>query len=229
MSCDLTGSTNIDITDGVISATGLQNEIDDDTSINLTSITSNDLVINESLNIDSLITYEKYKQFNTIVIRRFDETNYNIIALREIQYWVNDINILPPNSDDLIGYFANWSNNGVELEPSDAGTSTIRYVLPYMVDDTLTSGTASQSDPTTNTNAMIIKNIPSTFVNDIQALVLFDRLSSSSQISPVGLIIELYNSINDPTLIEPLATTTIISTKEDNYRYNFPSIGKYGG
>jgi hypothetical protein len=76
---------------------------------------------------------------------------------------------------------------------------------------------------------MIIKNIPSTFVNDIQALVLFDRLSSSSQISPVGLIIELYNSINDPTLIEPLATTTIISTKEDNYRYNFPSIGKYGG
>jgi len=149
------------------------------------------LVINESLNIDSLITYEKYKQFNTIVIRRFDETNFNIIALREIQCWVNEINILPPISDDLIGYFANWSNNSVELQPSNAGTSTIRYVLPYMVDDILTSGTASQSDPTTNTNAMIIKSIPLTFVNDIQALVLFDRLSTSSQISPVGLIIEL--------------------------------------
>jgi hypothetical protein len=27
VSCDLTGSTNIDITDGVISTTGLQNEI----------------------------------------------------------------------------------------------------------------------------------------------------------------------------------------------------------
>ena len=104
---------------------------------------------------------------------------------------MNDINILPPNSDDLIGYFTNWSNNSVELQPSNAGTSTIRYVLPYMVDDTLTSGTASQSDTTTNTNAMIIKSIPLTFVNDIQALVLFDRLSSSSQISPVGLIIEL--------------------------------------
>ena len=61
-------------------------------------------------------------------------------------------------------------------------------------------------------------------MNDIQALVLFDRLSTSSLISPVGLVIELYCSINDPTLIEPLATTTRISTKVDNYRYNFPSI-----
>ena len=70
-----------------------QDEIDEDTLINLTSITSNNLVIDESFNIDSLITYEKYKQFNTTVIRRFDETDFRIISLKEIQCWVNDIYI----------------------------------------------------------------------------------------------------------------------------------------
>jgi len=94
VSRDLVGSTNIDITDGVISATELatttqlgtkQDEIDENTSLNLTSITSNDLIINESLNIGSLITYEKYKQFDTIVIRRLDETYFETIIISEIQ------------------------------------------------------------------------------------------------------------------------------------------------
>ena len=68
---------------------------------------------------------------------------------------MNDINILPPNSDDLTGYFANWSDNSVEIPPPN-NSGIKRSVTPYMVDDTFSTGYASQSDYDTNTNAMII-------------------------------------------------------------------------
>jgi len=164
VSCDLTGSTNIDITSGVISPLNLatttqlddkQDEINESTSLNITSITTNALIVNESLNMDRLITYEKYKQFNTIVIRRADETDFEIIDLQEIQCWVNDVNILNQNINSLTGYFSRWSNNGVEIDPTDAGSPVIRYVIPYMVDNTFTSGYASQSKTNSNTNAII--------------------------------------------------------------------------
>ena len=49
--------------------------------------------------MDNVITYEA-NQFNTIVIRRFDETNFETINLNELQCWVNNVNImvLPTNN-----------------------------------------------------------------------------------------------------------------------------------
>ena len=69
VSCDLVGSTNIDITDGVISTTGLattdeldakQDEITTLTDLTCKTLTTNDLIVNESLNVNNVITYEKY-------------------------------------------------------------------------------------------------------------------------------------------------------------------------
>ena len=76
-----------------------QDEITSTTDLTLNSITSNDLIVNKTLNVDNVITYET-NQFNTIVIRRFDETNFETINLNELQCWVNNVNImvLPTNN-----------------------------------------------------------------------------------------------------------------------------------
>jgi len=100
----LVGTTNIideigtkqdEINDGdltIAKTSGLQTAldakqatIDEDTDLTSNSLTTTDLVVNESLNIDNVITYEKYKQFNTLVIRRLDETDFEKINLNEIQ------------------------------------------------------------------------------------------------------------------------------------------------
>jgi len=43
------------------------------------------------------------------VFRRPNETPQ--INLNEIQCWVGGVNILPLNSNDLIGYFATWDTD----------------------------------------------------------------------------------------------------------------------
>ena len=45
----------------------------------------------------------------------------------------------------------------------------------------------------------------------------------------IGLAIEIYNSIQDPTLTEILATTSVITTADDVYRFDFPDIATYTG
>ena len=46
-----------------------------------TSLTTNQLIVNESLNVDNVITYEKHEVFNTIVLRIEDETLRETINL----------------------------------------------------------------------------------------------------------------------------------------------------
>ena len=81
------------------------------TDLTSKSLTTNDLVVNESLNIDNVITYEKYKQFDTIVIRRDVETDTDVINLRELQVWANDINIMVNETNTYDTYTANWFSN----------------------------------------------------------------------------------------------------------------------
>ena len=83
-------------------------------------------------------------------------------------------------------------------------------------------GTHSLSSSST-TNSLIIKNIPLTLVNDIQALILYNR-KGTNNIRALGLIIELYNFTIDPDLNEVLATTNEITTASETYRFDFPSI-----
>jgi len=85
---------------------------------------------------------------------------------------------------------------------------------------------ASASAPV---NAVIIKNIPLTIVNDIQAIVLYHRGGPGNVGRAIGFTIELYNNDTeyDPNLLSPLATTTPITIGLCGYRYDFPSFDTY--
>jgi hypothetical protein len=78
------------------------------------------------------------------------------------------------------------------------------------------------------TNALIIKSIPLTSINEIQAIVLYNR-DITIAVRVTGLFFELHNSINDPNLTEVLANTNVITSNVVRYRYNFPSISTYTG
>ena len=69
-----------------------QDTITTDTDLTLNSITTDDLIVNDNINVDNIITYET-NEFNTIVIRRFDESTSPDINLSELQLWVNNENI----------------------------------------------------------------------------------------------------------------------------------------
>jgi hypothetical protein len=123
-------------------------------------------------------------------------------------------------------YYANWANNDVELPPTTSSTGEIRSVDKIYNNIIETDfGTASFGS---NTNALIIKNIPLTSINEIQAIVLYNRTSTITNTNRVlGLFFELYNSTNDPDLTEVLATTNVITSDVNTYRFDFPSLSTY--
>ena len=199
-----------------------QDEITTDADLTLNSITTTDLVVNESLNIDNVITYEKYRQFDTLVIRRFDNTSTLPFNLNEIQVFVNNDNILFPNPTGLTSYFADWSDKFTPIAPRTVNTVTEKVynnIIEYSV----------EAESTGSTTALIINNIPLTFLNDIQAIVLYHRGGDGNILRSLGLTIELYNSVDDPTLTQVLASTIPITDETKDYlqRYDFPSISTY--
>ena len=122
--------------------------------------------------------------------------------------------VLPTNN--LNTYFANWSNKDVPL----AGLGDITGLYNEIIEEQYG---AHSNNP--SINALIVKDIPLTFINDIQSIVLYNRRNSLFRV--LGLVIELYNTINDPNLTQILATTEIIETQTRNYRFDFPAIGTY--
>ena len=105
---------------------GKQPTIGATTDLTSKSLTTTDLVVNESLNIDNVITYEKYKQFDTLVMRRQNEYDTRVLNPNEIQVFVNNDNILHPNPDNMTSYFAKWSAKSVPIASiSGAGTELV--------------------------------------------------------------------------------------------------------
>jgi hypothetical protein len=77
--------------------------------------------------------------------------------------------------------------------------------------------------------ALIIRGVPLNYINDIQAIVLYNRGDNTWYKRAIGLAIELYNSQLDPNLTNVLATTNVISSLSLRYRFDFPSITTYTG
>jgi len=96
--------------------------------------------------------------------------------------------------------------------------------VPLIYNNVIETDFGTHSLSSSTTNALIIKNIPLTLVNDIQALILYNRKGTNNT-RALGLIIELYNSTIDPN--EVLATTNEITIASDMYRFDFPSISTY--
>jgi CII-binding regulator of phage lambda lysogenization HflD len=172
---------------------------------------------------DRMDISEKSREFNTIVIRRFNNATSTVINLNELQVWVNDSNIMVEPTNNLNGYFENWSNKHVALEP-------LFYSVGLIYNNIISTALEAHSDGNANstTNAIIIKNIPSTLISDIQSIVLYNRPGGDS-IRAIGLVMELYNSTDDTDLNTILATTNVISQGLNCYRFDFPSIETYGG
>ena len=188
-----------------------QDEITTDTDLTLNSITTSGRVGFDTTNI----------QFNTLVVRR--PTGNDRLILNEIQVWVNGANILPSNSGDLNGYFADWdTDKDTPLPPLDfQGVRSVDKVYNNILENNNDFGAHSDSG-----NALIIKDIPLTNINDIQSVVYYNR---SGEDRAIGLVLELYNSTNDAGLIYPLASSNVITTYSLRYRFDFPSITSYAG
>jgi hypothetical protein len=82
-------------------------------------------------------------------------------------------NISPPNSNDLIGYFSNWDKDKT-FPSGDTGailatTGVFRLYINIYLKMILEHIAINLAVP------LIIKNIPLTSIEDIQALVLYNR------------------------------------------------------
>jgi hypothetical protein len=170
--------------------------------------------------VNNIISKSQF--FYTIVLRRptgIPSSGNHRIGVKEIQCWVNGVNIMVNNV--LTSYFANFLNKEADIGPQGATTpSTNAYNNVIEINETSTGGALSSSGDVNN--ALIIKNIPLTPIHNIQALVLYNRdINNTGQVI-VGVGIELYNSIKDPTLTQPLATTAVITSEAVLvYRHNF--------
>jgi predicted NUDIX family phosphoesterase len=131
------------------------------------------------------------------VFRRPNETPQ--INLAEIQCWVAGVNILPPNSTDLIDYFAVWETDKT-FETSDTGSRNDTAPVSGLYNNVIELGFGGHSNQ--GSGAVIITNIPLTAIVDIQAIVLYNRQDSQEgqYVRIVNMFFELYNSKNDPYL-----------------------------
>ena len=169
--------------------------------------------------------------FDTIVFRRPSPNNTPQINLGEIQCWVGGVNILPPNSNDLIGYFATWETYKT-FEMGDTGSRNDTAPVSGLYNDVVELGFGAHSNQ--GSSAVIITNILLTAVEDIQALVVYNRQNSTEAQEPRirNMFFELYNSTYDPTYTTPLATTTPIIEAQETlkvFRFDFASISTYTG
>ena len=192
-----------------------QDEIISTTDLILNSITTSVLNTSGRVGFDTTNI-----QFNTLVLRR--PTGNDKIILNEIQVWVNDVNIMVQPTNNLFGYFADWDTDKDTPIPALDFEGVIRSVdkvYNNIIENNNDFGAHSVSG-----NALIIKDIPLTNINDIQSIVYYNR---NGEDRSIGLVLELYNIDNDEDLIYPLASSNVITTESLRYRFDFPSISTY--
>jgi len=194
-----------------------QATIDEETDLSCNSLTTTTLNVNGGVDIDT------GEYFDTLVLRFPDLETTNNIQINELQVWVNGSNLLVENSATLTSYFAEW-----EVDKDADLNELSGYPTPNVYNNVIESVAGAVSDFGAVANALIIKDIPSTLINNIQAIVHYNRSQHSyTQDKAIGLIYELYNETNDPTFTRPLATTDEISVSAPVYRFDFPSITTY--
>jgi len=234
VSCDLVGSTNIDITDGVISTTGLATTTQLGTKQD-TITTDTDLSCNSLNTTQSNVDNSEY--FDTIVIRRVSASG--VLHFRELQLWVNGVNVLPsytiPTSASN-NTSTNVAGNelGETIEFFDDGTTrsglpvgNITYRASNIANEIIDIDEGYDCVGYRDSSLYIPLNTTIN-MNEVQAIVFYNRFDSLQE-RAIGFDIELYNRSNDPNLETPLSSTNEITTANNVYRYDFPSIDTYSG
>jgi hypothetical protein len=213
------------------------NTITSATDISCNDITCNDLTSNtlncsSVFNISDMIKTDSLDierpQFDTIVIRRptgasniHNEFKINLI---EIQVWLDNINIIQRlgsfNVTTITSMFALWTDKTNALEALMPSSGVHNNNVGGNVD--------TDSRTTTNANiALIIRNIPPYYLDQIQSVILYNRTLFTGGNHSQGLAIEFYNSSSDPDLNNKLATTNVITELHDIYRFDGPSFNTY--
>jgi hypothetical protein len=153
------------------------------------------------------------------------------LAFRELQCWVNDANLLQSTATTKFSFFANFLLNkelGIgELQLTNLGVNSLASNI-YNNNFSSIYDTHSKENNSDKNISLIIRNIPLTTIETIQSLVLYNRTGQFNN-TTIGVAIELYNSITDPDLNTILATTEVITTAQNVYRFDFPSIDTYTG
>jgi hypothetical protein len=175
--------------------------------------------ITSDAQIEIVETVETRLTFNTVVIRRDNPDNTTTMRVNELQIFVNNANIMFPNASNIDGYWANWNTRNTPI--NFTGNNGVPRLYNNAIQFT------QESISPTNANAAIMKNIPLTAINDIHAVVMYYQGSAGQPTLSPGLVIELYNTINDPDLLRPLAYTNPITNGVYLHRYNFPAINSY--
>jgi hypothetical protein len=121
--------------------------------------------------VNGNIILDTTTNFDTIVIRQPTNItegssfqNDNIINLNELQVWVNDTNIMV--NSGLTSFYVDFNDNDTII------SSTAEGIYNNIIEED--SGTTSGSSSTIEV-ASIIKNIPLSAIEEILALVLYNR------------------------------------------------------
>jgi hypothetical protein len=149
--------------------------------------------ITGDLNVNGGVEIDTGEYFDTIVIRRptgeTGRTDDYRIALRELQVWVNGSNLLVANQGSLSSYFALWdTNKDAEVDFTSEAFNIYNNIIED-IDTTAGAAVSAPSNVNNTDNALVIKNIPLTFINSIQALVLYNRVVSETGDRAIGVAI----------------------------------------
>ena len=128
-------------------------------------------------------------------------------------YWLN-------NASSLISRVVSWSNKDIELG-SQLSPTNLYNGLINNEDGVLTL------NPSPTDIAIIISNIPTFNTHDINAVQLFNKISTTLGNRAIVLAIVLYNRKNDRVLTTISAQSNEISERFSVYSFDFPSIDTY--
>ena len=77
-------------------------------------------------------------------------------------------------------------------------------------------------------NASLYIPLTTTFnLADIQSFVIYNRTFSTTGQRSIGLQLQVYNRVDDPSLSNPLAISNTITEDQPVYRFDFPAINTY--
>lgn len=201
------------------------------------------MVVCVSLQVNGGITFKKTEvAFDTIVFRRPTGVGTGRYpGTREVQLWVNNVNVLPTlvtsstfnvygtplNDISNIPFFINWVTKTLDLHNDNSQVSNL-------CNNNINDGSAyyrGQDGDLNDINvAMYIPMSASMNLYDIQSIVLYNRVDTNYGVYGLhGVNIELYNRQNDPTLTNPIFSTgQILSYLFRNvYRFDFSAISTF--
>jgi hypothetical protein len=131
---------------------------------------------------------------DTIEVRRPTGIGTDKIGIRELQCWVNGVNVIANNV--IISYFVS-----LLIEYVDTGGDTIEITDNFIDAADSISSTNGTSDSLNVNTALIIK-FSLALINDLQSIVYNRRIFTqnsfglfSDAAKALGLAVELYNSL----------------------------------